>query len=178
MPFRIRTPTPSAPKARPDSRPARIAARAPSRRTATVPPTMISAVTPNSHQCVDIGAWWPPSCPAAVASSTSAAHTTPMEIHSLRVSRMPSILTLSTAVITRLALMTVWDRKRGSSRAARAPRPKPAKSRTVPRMNSHVIAAFAVDDRFGPPCAVTPASAGVVRAARREPTACRTDPVP
>lgn len=139
---------------------------------------MISRVTASSHQCVDVAAWWPPSWPAAVASSTSAAQTTPMEVHSLRESRMPSSLTLSTAVITRLALITVCDRNSGSSRAASAPSPKPTKSRTVPTMNSQVIAAFAVEDRLGPPCAVTPAAAADERAARREPTACRTEPVP
>ena len=88
---------------------------------------------------------------------------------------------LSTAVITRLALITVWERNSGSSRAASAPSPNPTKSSTVPTMNSQVTAAFAVDDRLGPPCWVTPvvdASAASRRADLREPTACRTEPVP
>ena len=86
-----------------------------------------------------------------------------------------------TAVITRLALITVCDRNSGSSRAASAPSAKPTKSSTVPTMNSQVTAAFAVDDRLGPPCCVTPlpdAAAASWRADRRDPTACRTEPVP
>lgn len=180
-PFRTRTPTPSAPKPRPESRPARIAARPPSIRTITVPPPMSTIDATSSHQCVAIGVWPVPSGPAAVASSTNAEQTTAMEAHSARVSRMPRSLTLNTAVITRLALITVWDRNSGSSRAASAPSPKPMKSSTVPTMNSQVTAAFAVEERLGPPCWVTPAVEALAaswRADLREPTACRTEPVP
>lgn len=78
--------------------------------------------------------------------------------------------------------MMVWERNSGSSRAASAPSPKPMKSSTVPRMNSQVTAALAVEERLGPPCAVVPVEspplAASSRAERRDPTACRTEPVP
>ncbi len=136
---------------------------------------------------MEIGVVPVPSGPAATASSTSAAQTTAMEAHSGRLSRSPSSLMLSTAVTTRLALITVWERKSGSSRAASAPSRKPTRSSTVPRMNSQVTAALAVELRLGPPCSVTMAcstpspdrvAAASSRAERREPTACSTDPVP
>ena len=112
-----------------------------------------------------ISVWPLPSWPAADASSTRAEQTTPIDVHSARLSRMPRSLTLRTAVMTRFALITVWDRKSGSRRAASAPRPNPTKSRMVPTTNSQVVAAFAVEERLGPPCWVRSLAAASRRAA-------------
>jgi hypothetical protein len=45
-------------------------------------------------------------------------------------------------------------------------------------MNSQVIAAFAVEERLGPPNWVLAVVAAPLRADLRDPTACRTEPVP
>ncbi|WP_425559914.1 hypothetical protein [Kitasatospora paranensis] len=181
---------PSAPNPRPESRPATIAPLRPSRRTSSEPPAISTTEPISSHQCTGHAAWCGPSGPAATASSTSAPQSTPIDVHSSRFSRSPSIRTLSSAVITRLALMIVCDRNSGSSRAASAPSRKPTKSSTVPRMNSQVTTALAVEARLGPPCSVVvasgpappagaaPARAASSRADRRAPRAWRTEPVP
>ena len=151
MPFRTRTPTPSAPKPSPDRRPAQdrgagaeeaYGHRAPGHqdeRDGEEPPVRC---TSPCGRC--------PHGPPPRRAGPARSRPPPIDVHSARLSRMPSSLTLSTAVMTRLALITVWDRKSGSRRAASAPSPNPTKSRMVPTMNSHVVAAFAVEERLGP----------------------------